>query len=144
MLAWCSRYLPGPSNRWAAQIAQSFPLLSQLHSCSFDTSPWISDPNRGVRFMRHALPRLASLQLRELIFTLSSATYSELDHGAWSELGLLLETPRFLSALRTLSFRFQKKLSPIDPHAARVRAQWIAETFQLCAARGILHVESWD
>jgi hypothetical protein len=126
-----------------AQLPQSFNFLTQLRSFSFDCNSWDGSPNDGVQFVVRALRHLASPYLWELNITLSSVGCDLLDCDVWCELGSLLETHRFLPALRMVVFRFLKSrqyLAPVGPEAATARELWIAERFPMCASRGILHV----
>jgi hypothetical protein len=122
---------------WTAPRDQSFAFLTQLRSVCFSLKYDFPEP---LEFVVDALGRLKSPHLEELTVVLSSLEPDLLDEDAWSELDLLLESPRFAPTLRAITFR-----APHDAFrsqeglmAAAARDQWIAERLPLCAARGIV------
>jgi hypothetical protein len=91
-----------------------------------------------LQYILHALRHLTSPCLREVTILLPSADGLSLDFDAWSEPHPLLESPRFLSTLVRLTFRFP---AWCQPEVTAENQPLFAKTFPLCAERGILHVE---
>ena len=93
-----------------------------------------------IQYMLHALRHLTSPRLQELtIYTICITRGESLNLNVWSELGQLLETPRFLSTLLKLTIQFdiftqQEVVDGSQP--------FFAAMFPQCAERGILHVDS--
>jgi hypothetical protein len=120
------------------QIARCFTFLTQLRHLSFDLIQ--QEANESVQLvlqaMRHlALPHLDSLHVQIwLVQGLSSY-----DFDSWSELGTLIDSPRFSRSLHKLAFKFLD-WGGVAVDSAEARDMWVAEKFPLCAARGILQI----
>jgi hypothetical protein len=117
-------------------------LLTQLESFSFNPYPCTRHFNEPLEFMVQALRHLTSPHLQELTITFLSATYRLLNCDTWSELDLILKNSRFSLTLRALTFRFFLPCMPLSPEAAAAREEQIAARLPLCAARGILRIQS--
>jgi hypothetical protein len=117
-------------------------LFTHLRSVSFNFATWGGDLNDGVQFAIEALGQLPSPHLEFLKIGLLSVKCGSLDFDVWSELGSLLETPRFLSTLEGLVFLFQECRPLITPRAAKIRYRWLQQRFPSYAERGNLHIYS--
>jgi hypothetical protein len=126
-----------PLCSWTAPRDQSFAFLAELRSVGFSFEYDIPQP---LEFVVQALRHLTSPYVQELTVTLFPFERDLPNYDAWSELDLLLESPRFAPTLRAITFR-----APPDAFrsqeglmAAAARDQYIAEQLPLCAARGIV------
>jgi hypothetical protein len=125
-------------------MAQQFAFLTQLTSLFFYFDSILLEVNKAVEFVHQALRHLTSQQLRRLAVTISPVEPELRDRQPWTDLGLLLESPRFLPTLRVLKFRLSRPTSRVSVEVAAAREQWIAASFPLYTARGILSVQSLD
>jgi hypothetical protein len=125
-----------------ASILSRFTFLTQLRSFSFDFGEWRGNQNDCIRFMVQAMRYLTSPHLGELTITLPSwVKLGALDSDVWTELSLLIESPQFFHTLQTIIIRFAGRES-LDSREVQTRKQWVEERFPLCAARGIVRVET--
>ena len=124
---------------------RNFLSLTELQSLTVKYT-W-ADTFDFVQYMLHALRHLTSPRLQELtinIVCITVGTSGEAPNlDVWYELGQHLESPRFLSTLLKLTFRFGLFTHQEIVDKGR---SFFADVFPLCAERGILHVdgELWE
>jgi hypothetical protein len=122
---------------YTAFTGRSFASLTQLRFLTLALEVTVTGETFDfAQFILHVLRHLTSPCLQEVnILHLYAPRYYEL--ATWSELRLVLESPRFLSTLLRLAFYVRLAVPGVVADAQRI----FAGIFPLCEERGILHVE---